>query len=166
MIIIKGANISGAVITDGVVINGDNGDKGNQRTFDEKKSEETNNVKKILIDSATINVDVSASNSSKIEARLYGQAIIDGKVNFDVKRVGDALKIVAELTGITYNGNLQLDVVVPYKMFDLISAESSSANIVLGRGVIAESIRLISTSGDLETDAEFANASIFFSDNM
>lgn len=160
MININGRIFSGSTVT---IINGrmvKGGGTGKIQKFDEKKSEDANNVEKILIDSTFVDVNISVSNSSSVEAYFYGQAEVDGDVNFDVRMVNRELKITLKFTGNCYNGNLKLDVTVPDKTFKAISAKSVSADITLSENVSTEHLKVKTHSGDLETNATFATASI------
>ena len=160
MININGRIFSGSTVT---IINGrmvKGGGTGKIQKFDEKKSEDANNVEKILIDSTFVDVNISVSNSSSVEAYFYGQAEVDGDVNFDVRMVNRELKITLKFTGNCYNGNLKLDVTVPDKTFKVISAKSVSADITLSENVSTEHLKVKTHSGDLETNATFATASI------
>lgn len=160
MISINGRVFSGSNVTivNGRVING--GGTGKTKKFDERKSEDANNIEKIAIDSTMADVNVSVSNSSKVEAHFYGQADIDGNIDFDVRMVNRELRITLKFTGNCYNGNLKLDVTVPQKTFRAITAKSSSADITLGEGVSTDYIKVKTQSGDLETSATFTNASV------
>ncbi len=160
MININGKIFSGSNVTiiNGRVVNG--GGTGKTQKFDEKKSEDANNVEKITIDSTFVDVNISASATSKIEVHFYGQADVDGEVKFDVRLVNRELKITLNFTGNCYNGNLKLDVSVPHKTFKAISAKSSSADITLSESVSTEHLKVKTQSGDLETGATFTNASV------
>lgn len=160
MISINGRVFSGSNITivNGRVING--GGIGKSQKFDERKAEDANNVEKITIDSTVADVNVSVSNSSKVEAHFYGQADVDGDVKFDVCVINRELKITLKFTGNCYNGSLNLDVTVPQKTFKAITAKSSSADITLSEGVSMDYFKVKTQSGDLESNATFANASI------
>lgn len=160
MISINGRVFSGSNVTiiNGRVING--GGIGKTQKFDERKSEDCSNVEKIAIDSTFGDVNVSVSNSSKIEAHFYGEADIDGNVNFDVRVVNHELKITLKSTGNCFNENLKLDVTIPKKTFKVISAKSSSADITLNEGVSTDYLKVKTESGDLETNATFNNVSV------
>ena len=160
MININGRIFSGSNVTiiNGRVVNG--GGTGKTQKFDEKKSEDASNVEKIAIDSTFVDVNISVSNSSRVEAHFYGQAEVDGDVDFDVRMVNRELRITLKFTGNCYNGNLKLDVTVPGKTFKAISAKSASADITLSENVSTEHLKVKTQSGDLETSATFANASI------
>ena len=132
---------------------------GKPKNFDEWKSEDDGNVEKILIDSTSIPVNISVSNTSKVEAHFYGQADIDGNIDFDFNVKNRELRIALEFTGNCYNSSLKLDVTVPDKTFKEISVKSSSADITLNE-VSTESLKVKTQSGDLETFATFTNASI------
>lgn len=160
MISINGRVFSGSNVTiiNGRVINGDG--TGETQKFDERKSEDCNNIEKISIDSTFGDVNVSVSNSSKVEAHFYGEADVDGEVNFDVRVVNRELRITLNSTGNCFNGNLKLDVTVPQKTFKVISAKSSSADITLNEGVSTDYLKVKTQSGDLETNATANNVSI------
>ncbi len=160
MININGRVFSGSNVTivNGRVING-GGTVKNQK-FDERKSEDANNVEKITIDSTMADINVSVSNSSKVEAHFYGQADVDGDIKFDVCVINRELRITLKFTGNCYNGSLNLDVTVPQKTFKAITAKSSSTDITLGKGVSTDYIKVKTQSGDLKSNATFANASI------
>lgn len=149
---------SNVTIVNGRVISG--GGTGKIQKFDERKSVDGNTVEKIVIDSTVANVNVAVSNSSKVEAHLYGQADVDGDIKFDVCIVNRELIITLKFTGNCYNSSLSLDVTVPQKNFKAITAKSMSADITLGEGISTDYIKVNTQSGDLETNATFANASI------
>jgi hypothetical protein len=160
MININGRNFFGSNVINvtGRVISG--GGTGKTQNFDERKSEDASRVEKIAIDSTVIDVNISVSNSSKIEAHFYGQADIDGDIDFDVCVVNSELRITLKCIGNCYNGSLKLDVTVPHKTFKEIAAKSSSADVTLSEGVSTEYLKVKTQSGDLETDAIFTKASI------
>lgn len=85
------------------------------KRFDEKKSEDAKNVDKIAIDSTFADVNISVSDSSKVEVHFYGQADTDGDVNFDVCMVKNEFRITLKFAENSYNSNLKLDVTVPHK---------------------------------------------------
>lgn len=91
------------------------GGTGNTQKFDEVKAKDCSNIEKISINSALYDVNVSVSNSSKVEAHFYGEANIDGDVNFDVYVVNCELIITLKFTGNCSYGNLKLDVTIPQK---------------------------------------------------
>lgn len=159
MISINGKVFLGGNVTiiNGRVISG--GGTGKTQKFDERKSENCNNIEKIAIDS-TVDVNVSVSNSSKVEAHFYGEAVVDGDVKFDVRVVNRELRITLNFTGICFNGNLKLDITVPQKTFKVISAKSSSADITLNEGVSTDYFKVETQSGDLKTNATVNNVSI------
>lgn len=160
MISINGKVFSGSnvPISNGRVISG--GGTGKTQKFDERKSEDCNNIEKIAIDSTFGDVNVSVSNSSKVEAHFYGEADVDGDVNFDVRVVNRELRITLKSTGNCLNGNLKLDVTVPPKTFKVISANSSSADITLNEWVSTDYLKVKTRSGDLQTNATVNNVSI------
>lgn len=160
MISINGKVFSGnnVTIVNGRVISG--GGTGKFQKFDERKVEDCSNIEKIAINSTFVDVNVSASNSSKVEAHFYGEANLDGDVNFDVRVINRELRVTLKFTGNCFNGNLKLDVTVPQKIFKVISAKSSLADITLNEGVSTDYLKVKTQSGDLETNATVNTVSI------
>ena len=140
-----------STIINGQVISGSG--FGKPQKFNERKSEDCTNIEKITINSTFCNVNVSVSNSSKVEAHLYGDANVDGEINFDVRVVNRELIITLEFKGKRFIGNLKLDVTVPQKTFKVISANSSSTDFTLNKGVSTDCLIVQTQSGDLETNA-------------
>ena len=160
MISINGRIFSGnnVTIVNGRVISG--GGTGKFQKFDERKVEDCSNIEKIAINSTFVDVNVSVSNSSKVEAHFYGEANLDGDVNFDVRVVNRELRITLEFTGNCFNGNLKLDVTLPKKIFKVISARSSSADIILNQGVSTDYLKVKTQSGYFESNATVNNVSV------
>ena len=148
MISINGKRFLGGSVTivNGRIIKG--GENGKYQKFDEKKVEDCRNIDKIAINSTFADVNVSVSNSSKVEAHFYGEANLDGDVNFDVRVVNSELRITLKFTGNCFNGNLKLNIAIPQKIFKVISVKSSSADVILN-------VNISSMSGDIT--AEFSN---------
>lgn len=160
MISINGRVFSGSNVTiiNERVISG--GGTGKTQKFDKRKSEDCNNIEKIAIDSTFGDVNVSVSNSPKVEAHFYGEADVDGEVNFDVQVVNCELRITVNFTGNCFNGKMKLDVTVPQKTFKVISAKSPSADITLNEGVSTDYLKVNTQSGNLKTNATVNNVSI------
>ena len=130
------------------------------RKFDERKAADCGNIKKIAINSMFFDVNVSVSKSSKVEAHFYGEADMDGEIEFDVQVVDHELRITLDFTGNYFNGNPKLDVTIPQRTFQVISARSLSANITLNEGVSTNYLKVIVQTGNLETRATANNVSI------
>lgn len=142
------------VINNGRIVNGN---PAKSKRFDEAKSEEAKNVEKITIISTFCDVDVSvsSSSSSKIEAHLHGEAILDGNVTLDFSLSNSELKIEVKSTANCFSGKLSLDISIPQKTFDVLCIKSTSADITLNKGVSVDCLKVNTTSGELETYADF-----------
>lgn len=160
MISINGRVFSGS----NIIVNGrvSGGQTSKMQKFDEKKSEDANKIEKIVIDSTVADVNISVSSSSKkVEAHFFGQAVVDGDIEFDVCVVNRELRVISKFIGsCCCNGNLTLNITVPQKTFKAITVKTSSANVTLGEGVLMDFLKLKTQSGDLESNGSFANASI------
>ncbi len=160
MITINGKVLSGrdAVIVNGQIIN--NGGIGKRQRFDERKTVDCSNIDKITIDTIFGDINMSVSNSSKLEAHLHGEADIEGDVKFEVVSVNRELRITLKISGNCFNKDLRLDVSVPQKTFKLISVKSSTANITLNEGISTDNLKVKTSSGDLVTNATVINVSV------
>lgn len=82
-------------------------------------------------------------------------------MDFNVYMIKRELKIELKSEANSYGKNLQLDVIVPHKIFKEISIESiTSGDINLSENISTEYLKLKSGSGDLKTSATFDKASI------
>lgn len=159
MIIINGKIISGNHVT----INGRGVVEpsiGESKTFDEKKSENSDKIEKIKINSESVNIHISGSNSSKVTAHLHGKATVDGQFYLDFELSNSELKITVRYTGNYYIGGLSLDITVPYKIFKVIFAKTISASITLDDTVSTNFLKLKTTSGSINTSSEFSTSII------
>lgn len=159
-ITIQNCTFSGSTITgkNGRFVNG--GGTNSTQKFDERKLVDGSTIERITVSSAVADISVSPSESSTIEAYFHGQADISGDIKFDVSVVGRELKIMLNFTGNCYNGCLNLDITVPKKCFEAITATSSSADINLGEGISAKSLKVNTKSGTFKSQMAFASASV------
>ena len=128
--------------------------------FDERKVENPLDIESIRIDLIVGEVNISVSSSSEIETHFYGEVETEGEAKFSVQVANKELKIAFKITDKCYKHNLKLDVVLPKKIFFEISARTLSGNIALGKNVSAYDLNLQTINGNVETDAEFADAYI------
>ena len=133
--------------------------------FNEKRTEEAREIEKIEIDGMATNINISASNSSKIEIYFYGQVETDKlqakeKAHLITKRVRGTLKIKVEIPENLICSELSLSVKVPRKVFKAICAKASSGNITFGDKVLMKHLKLRTTAGNIQTNAIFTNANI------
>lgn len=105
-------------------------------------------------------VNISLSNSSKIEVHLYGQANIDRDFKFDVGVVNRELRITLRSTGNCNSSSLNLDVTVPHKTFKIITVNTLLADIILGEGVSTDYVKVKTQSRYLASKATFVKSSI------
>lgn len=134
--------------------------KGTAQTFDEKKTENCSAVNRVIITSTFADVNVSISNTSETEVHLYGEAILDGELKFEVRVINRELRITVYSTGNCFNGNLQMDVIIPQKTYEVIYIKGASADIILNEGVITNHLKVNTQSGDVESAASVNVASV------
>lgn len=132
------------------------------RNLDEKKFGTNPNAKKVRIDSAIADVHVISLNSSKIEIHLHGSIDCEDDVDFEIQgdEESDEIRIKLRFTGSCYYSDLQLDVIIPHKLFKLISVKTLSANIVIAKEVLTERIEVKTRHGRVAVDATFRKAEI------
>lgn len=155
-------NSKGITIINDRVVNEKENKNSKLKVFNEKISEDANKVDKIVINSAFVDINVSLSNSSKVETHCYGYVDIDKDINFDVKLVNRELIIKVEYSGNCWNPDLRLDINVPFqKTFKLIYVNTMSGDIFLNEKVSTENLKIKTQSGNLETVyANLKNVSI------
>lgn len=160
MISINGRTFRGNNVTiiNGKVING--GDSISSKKFDDRKEENARNVEKITIDSSIADVDVSVSNSEKVEAHFFGEASIDGDIKFDVKRIFNEIIVTLNFSGTSFGDNLKLNVTIPAKEFKQISIKTNSGDVQLRENVATSGLKIKTQSGDVETNSIFRHATL------
>lgn len=141
------ANIGDITIVNGKIVKKGEADK--TYTFDERKIEEARNIDKIVIDTPFANVNILPCDFSKVEAHLYGNVSSDGNFEFDVHIERDELRINLKSIGSYVIGNLNLDLAIPYKTFRLINVITSSGNVIIKKGVLAQKLKVKTMSGNL-----------------
>lgn len=126
---------------------------GTVKNFNEIKTEDCSNVDKVVIISTFANVNVSASNTTKAEAHLSGEAILNGELKFDVRAINRELRITVRSTGNCFNGNLRLDIIIPQKTFEVIYIKGASADVTVDQNVTTNNLEVQTQSGDVESYA-------------
>ena len=155
MVKIRGVSISGSSIQImGNRIFGGNSN-GKKQTIDDKREVDSNDVKKITINSAFANVSINPSDSNNIEVWLRGEAEISGELDFDVKTINNVLNVFLNFKGDNYwySGYIKLDITVPKKLFKEIFLEGTSSDLSVEKGVLAETLKVKTMSGDIEVTA-------------
>ena len=160
MIRING-NFGNITIVNGEIVKKGKADK--TYTFDERKIEDGKAIHKIVIDAPFADVNILPCDSSKVETHLYGNVNSDGNFEFDVHIERNELSINLKSIGSYVIGNLKLDVVVPYKTFKLINVITTSGNVIVKKGVLAEKIKVKTMSGNLNA---VVSASDIFANTM
>lgn len=108
------------------------------------------NIEQIVIDS-DVNVNISASNSSKATVHFYGQAgIAEEDIWFDARIANNELRVKLKFVDTCYDNNLKLNVSVPYKTFKAITIDTSDADVTLHEGVSMEYLYVKTISGDVK----------------
>lgn len=156
MVSIKTLRANNVTIINGKVINGD--DSISYKKFDDRKEENAHNVEKITIDSSIADVDVSVSNSEKVEAHFFGEVSADGDVKFDVKRILNEIIVTLNFSGTSFGGNLKLNVTIPSKEFKQIFIKTNSGDVQLRENVATSGLKVKTLSGDVETNSIFRHA--------
>ena len=148
-------NVKGNVITgdnNKIIINGrevDLTDDGEKVVFDEKKEVDCSETYSFSIKADVAEVSISTTNSSKIEAHLYGEVGNKSNINFYIKSIKNEIVIAAEVVKGYGCRNLKLDILIPNKKFEKISIETKSSNIYVNDGVRAEKITEETMSGNI-----------------
>ncbi len=156
VVMIKGDN---NVVVNGRILSGNS--KRQLRRVDEKKLVDAEGIEKITIDSSVFDINLYVSkDSSKIQAHCYGEVNIDGDVELQTYVAKDEVKIEVIMNGNCYAGQLKFEVIIPDKTFKRIRTKSICANVKIEEDVSAQTIEAETTSGNIDTQATFSNASL------
>lgn len=147
----KGGNmtiINGRVISGGCY-------SAEAKKIDETKSVGAEGINRIKVDSGLADVTIAVGSKTDVEVHYYGEVCTDGKLKFDVTTSGDEVNVSAKINGSTFNGSLKLDVLIPQKVFRLISVKCQNGSTELCNNVAAERIRINLQNGSIESEASF-----------
>ncbi len=125
------------------------------KKIDETKRVGAEGINRIKVYSDLADVTITAGSRSDVEVHYYGEVCTDGKLEFDVTTSGDEVNVSAKINGSTLNGSLKLDVLIPQKVFRLISVKCQNGSAELCKNVEAERIKLDSQNGSIESEASF-----------
>lgn len=141
--------VDNVMIVNGKIISGR--EKGKKREFCESKSRASENVEKIVIDSACSKVNVISTNLSDIGISFFGQAYVDGDIKFDVQVVKHELRIVVKVVGNCYESDLELNVFLPQKAYKAMCIKGCFDNIFIGGAYVSiEKLEIKTSSGEIE----------------
>lgn len=133
------------------------------RTVEERRNVEVKQIEGIEIDTESIDVEVTASDTQIIEATFYGQAKFPNDVDMELyfRQKGNQIqiKILGE-QDYSEGKNLKLKVVVPTKRFYQITVKSSFGDIIIGKKVSAQNVEVKTIHGDVRTSGTFAHVEI------
>lgn len=128
------------------------------RKFDREQSEDGRTVKRIDISSEIADVKISSSDSSTVSAHLYGEAFIDGDINFAVTVQDEILSIVLNPLGDCINAKLSLDISIPCKTYDdILVMTSGEKKIIVDNSISVKDLVLKSKNGALFSNATFSS---------
>lgn len=145
--------INGQVIINGNIVNNNSGN--GLKEIDKTISQDCSTINKITIDSKFADVFVSASDSSKLVAHLYGKANVCSDFSFDLQVVADELRLLFPSESMCFIGELTLDIVLPKKLLNVLHISSTSNDITLFSGFSVDSLILETVSGDIDSRANF-----------
>ena len=128
------------------------------KKFNDIKEENASFIEKITIDSSMADVDVSVSNSEKVEAHFFGEFSVDGDVKFDVKRILNEIIVTLNFSGASFGGNLKLNVTIPAKEFKQIFIKTNSGDIRVRENIASSDLKIKTQSGDIKINSIFRHA--------
>lgn len=134
--------------------------------FNERRVYEVGKIDNIVINLPYTNVSVYQSTSSKVEVRLVGEISIVGEsVKYRVQRRNRNLVIILVVQGDVTKVNLEADIYLPDKYFNLISIFGTSSDIYVEKGIFAKNLRIRTESGKVETGITFEKAELKSADS-
>lgn len=146
-------NVSNITVVNGRVISKECS-CADSKKIDETKSVESKKISKIKIDCDSADVTIAAGNSANIEAHCYGE-VYAGNFELNVTTFGDEISISAKINESIFSGSLRLDVLIPQKVFKLISAKCANGYVKLCENVETKCLELDLQNGNMETEAHF-----------
>lgn len=131
------------------------------KPIDETQTISQTSVKKVVIDSAIADVNLTFSRSTRFEVHLSGRLDKDEDVDLEVEVADDCeLRIKLKFTGCCYYSNLRLDVAIPHKTIKLIDVSTLTADVTLEEEMITEVLRVKTKHGNVDAMAKLLEADI------
>lgn len=125
------------------------------KKIDETRTVLAKGINKIKVDSSLADVTIAVGNRTDVEVHYYGEVCTDGEFKFDVTTFEDEVIVSAKVKGNFFNGRLKLDVLIPQKLFKLISVESQNGRTDIYQNVEAERIKINLQNGRIKSIASF-----------
>lgn len=124
------------------------------RKIDERKVIGSKGIESISIQASSTDINITTSDSSKIELHLYGRTSNEDKVTFiNATTYKKQLTITLDESA---TGNLMLEVKLPKKRFKKIEASSKYEDILVEEGVLTNLLVIVANSGDINTKCTIA----------
>lgn len=155
-ITINGRHYSGnnICIVNGRIVSGSDA-LGEPKKYDEEKSVNTNGIDRIAVKCDCADVFINVTNTDCVKARFVGEVTTDGELKFYVAKIGNEIKVTAELNGSTMNNNLNLFVDIPTRILKKLSVKSLNGDITIHEDVTARRLKIKSTNGNVVSYASF-----------
>ena len=147
-------NAGNITIVNGRVISGGGYSTGAKKV-DEIKRVGAEGINRIKVDSSLADVTIAVGSKADVEVHYYGEVFTDDKLEFDVTTSGDEVNVSAKNDNITFSGILKLDVLIPLKVFKLISVRCQNGSAKLCKNISAKRIEIDSQNGRIESEASF-----------
>lgn len=134
------------------------------RKFNKKLRESVENVKKIIVESTFVDVNILEYSDPEIQIHFYGQTDSNGNIKFITEVVNDELRICLRGLGTFNSKDLQLSIFLPKVTFEMISVDSFMGDIVLDESIFAKKIELKTMDGNVEVNSMFSELFVNTSD--
>ncbi len=125
------------------------------KKIDEIKRIRAEKISTIKIDSDLADVTVASNSTDNIEIHYYGEVYTKGNLRFNVTTSDDEINVSAKIKGNAFNSSLKLNVLIPQKLFKIISIKCQNGSTELGRNVEAEQLKIDSQNGNVESEGFF-----------
>lgn len=118
---------------------------------DERRCEKAENIKRLIIRSSNIDVRIIASETEDIEVHLSSYSYTNGKAALNTRLINNDFHVLAELQDSSiFIGEIVLDVAIPASAhFEQVEIECKSADVDVTDYISANSVDIISQSGDV-----------------
>jgi len=112
-------------------------------------------IRKIRVNSELADVIIEVSDREDMKVQYYGDVCTEANPEFIVTIGNEEVCVMGKASGDIFYGNLKIHMLLPKKVFDLISVECRNGSAKLCKNVEARRLKLVSSNGNIRSEATF-----------